>query len=89
MKFIRDQKRRAVTVRFEESFGLRDAIGLPGLVARLPGWAEVVLDFTDVRWMRESAMVALIPALASIHGRKVSVCGLESAGPLALVALAA
>jgi hypothetical protein len=50
-----------------------------------------VLDFSEVRWTRESAIVALIPALASIHGRKVTVVGLETATlePLALVPLAA
>jgi len=78
MKFIRDLKRRAVTVVFEDSFSLRDAIGLPNLVARLPGWREIVLDFSRVRWMRESAMMALIPALGSIHGRNVTMKGLES-----------
>ncbi|MBK7862327.1 MAG: hypothetical protein IPJ65_27710 [Archangiaceae bacterium] len=91
MKFIRDLKRRAITMRFESAFSLRDAIGLPGLVARLPVWADVILDFSDVRWMRESAVVALIPALASIHGRKVTVRGLESASvehlePIAMAA---
>ena len=91
MKFVRDLKRRSITLRFETGFSLRDAIGLPGLVGRLPSWAEVVLDFTDVRWTRESALVALIPALASIHGRKVTVRGLETATlePLAVVPLAA
>ena len=78
MKLKRDLKRRAMTVTFEDSFSLRDAINLPGLVARLNGWREVVLDFTRVRWMRESALMALIPALGSIHGRRVSVRGLES-----------
>jgi hypothetical protein len=77
MKFIRDLKRRSVKVVFEDSFSLRDAIGLPRLVERLGGWREVVLDFSGVRWMRESALVAMIPALNSIHGRLVTVTGLE------------
>ena len=91
MKFVRDLKHRRFTLRFENSFSLREAILLPRVVARLPTWAEVVLDFSDVRWMRESAVVALIPALASIHGRKVTVVGLDTATlePLALVPLAA
>ena len=91
MKIIRDTKRRSVTVRFEDSFSLREAIGLPELVSRLPLASEVILDFSDVRWMRESAMVALIPALGSIHGRRLTVKGLESAElqPLQLVPLAA
>lgn len=91
MKFVRDLKRRSITLRFENTFTLRDSIGLPGLVARLPAWADVVLDFSDVRWTRESAVVALIPALASIHGRKVTVRGLDMATlePLAVVPLAA
>ena len=77
MKFVRDLKRRAITVVFEDSFSLRDSIGIPRLVRRLGGWREVALDFSQVRWMRESALVALIPALASIH-RRVTVLGLES-----------
>ena len=91
MKFIRDTKRRTVTVRFEDSFTIRDAISLPNLVARLPIASEIILDFSDVRWMRESAMIALIPALGSIHGRKLTVRGLESGElrPLALVPMAA
>lgn len=91
MKLIRDSKRRSVTVRFEDSFSLRDAIGLPQLVGRLPLASEVILDFSGVRLMRESAMIALIPALASIHGRKVTVRGLDSPAlqPLALVPMAA
>ena len=89
MKLTRDSKRRIVTIRFEDSFTLREAIGLPHLVARLPLAAEVILDFSDVRFMRESAMIALIPALASIHGRKVTVTGLETTAPLALVPMAA
>lgn len=91
MKFIRDTKRRTVTVRFEDSFTLRDAINVPKLVARLPIASEIILDFSEVRWMRESAMIALIPALGSIHGRRLTVRGLESAAlqPLALVPMAA
>jgi hypothetical protein len=91
MKFVRDLKRRSITLRFEQGFSLRDAIGLPGLIARLPVWADVVLDFSDVRWVRESAVIALIPALSSIHGRKVTVRGLATATvePLAVVPLAA
>jgi hypothetical protein len=91
VKFIRDVKHHVITLRFEHSFSLRDAIGLPRLVARLPPWADVVLDFSGVRWVRESAIVALIPALGSIHGRKVTVEGLDSSDlePLALVPVAA
>ena len=91
MKFVRDLKRRSVTVVFEDSFSLRDAIGVPRLVSRLGGWSSVVLDFSEVRWMRESALVALIPALGSIHGRRVLMKGLESfeLESLAVVPLAA
>jgi hypothetical protein len=91
VKFIRDVENHAITLRFEHSFSLREAISLPRLVARLPLWADVVLDFSGVRWVRESAIIALIPALASIHGRKVTVRGFESADlePLALVPVAA
>ncbi|MBL8950587.1 MAG: hypothetical protein JNK82_07420 [Myxococcaceae bacterium] len=91
MKLKRDLKRRAMTVTFENAFSLRDAISLPKLVARLAGWREVVLDFTKVKWMRESALMALIPALGSIHDRHVTVRGLEAleVESPALIALAA
>lgn len=79
MKILRNVPQRRVTVQFENSFNLRDAINLPKLISKLPLLAEIVLDFSDVRWVRESAMVALIPALASLHGRKLKVVGLESA----------
>ena len=91
MKFVRNLKRRAITVVFEDSFSLRDAIGVPRLVTRLGSWSEVVLDFSQVKWMRESALVALIPALSSIHRRRVVVLGLENfqLESLALVPIAA
>ncbi len=39
----------------------------------------MTLDFREVQWVRETALAALIPALASLHGRRVSVRGLEDA----------
>jgi hypothetical protein len=91
MKLVRDWRMRSVTIRFDASFDLRDAIGLPRLIGRLPDHLLVSLDFSDVRWVRESALVALIPALASLHGRKVRVKGLERiwAGKSALLPVAA
>ena len=77
MKLIRDRRMREVTIRFDSSFDLRDAIGLPRLIARLPPHFDISLDFSSVRWVRESALVALIPALGSLHGRKVRVRGLD------------
>ena len=91
MKLLRDRRTRSITIRFDDSFDLRDAIGLPGLIARLPEHLNVSLDFTEVRWVRESALVALIPALASLHGRPVKLKGLRNiqAGDSALVPVAA
>jgi hypothetical protein len=77
MKIIHDSKGLAVTIRFENSFGVREAISLPGVVATLPSHARVTLDFRPVQWVTESTLAALIPAIASIHGRHIAVRGLE------------
>ena len=77
------QTRRAailptVIVRFDDSFGLRQAIGLPQLVAQLPEALALTFDFSAVGQMEESAMLALIPALASLHHGAVTVRGIEN-----------
>jgi hypothetical protein len=90
MKILHDRFDRAVTIRFENSFGVREAISLPALIKPLPQQAVVTLDFSEVQWLRESALAALIPALNSLHGRKVTVCGLEDvSGELAALPIAA
>ena len=78
MKLIRDGKNHWITLQFEKSLGLREAIALPGLLRRLPKHMNVTLDFSDVRFARDSALAVLIPAIASLH-RPVMVIGLESA----------
>lgn len=78
MKIIRNGN-GSITVRFNGVFGLRQAILLPKLVSLFPATTPVKLDFTDAECDRESAVVALIPALASMRSRKLQVIGLERA----------
>ncbi len=79
MKITNDLEKRSVTIRFDSSFGVRDAIGLPALIGSLPKAAFVTLDFTDVKWMRDSALAVLIPALGSLRRPPVVVIGLDDA----------
>lgn len=81
MQTIRHIHNRNAVIRFDTTFGVLDAIRLPQRIRQLPPGTMVTLDFSDVRWMRESAMAALIAALASLHGHRVSVRGLESEQP--------
>jgi hypothetical protein len=70
---------KKVVIRFGKSFDLRQAINLPRLISLMPRDVKVALDFTQVQFTRESAWAALIPALASLHGRILSVKGLDRA----------
>lgn len=78
MKIIRNGN-GSVTVQFEGVFGLRQAIGLPKLISLLPAKAPVTLDFSRAECERESAMLALIPALSTMRHRQIDVVGLVSA----------
>lgn len=69
----------AVTIRFDDQFGVRDAIGLPALIRAQGRVVSITLDFRDVRWLRENALATLIPALASMHRPPIRVIGLEGA----------
>jgi len=80
MNVERRQSRSCTTIRFEGPFGLREAIALPALLRELPRRTTVVLDFADVRWTCEGAVMALIPALGSLHGRCIEVLGIDQAG---------
>lgn len=78
MKIIRNGN-GSITVQFEGVFGLRQAIGLPKLISLLPTKAMVTLDFTRAECERESAMLALIPALSTLRHRQLEVVGLVDA----------
>ena len=70
---------KKVVIRFGKSFDLRQAINLPRLIGLLPKDVKVALDFSDVQFSREAAWAALIPAIASLKGRILSVKGLDRA----------
>lgn len=78
MKIIRNGN-GSITVQFQGVFGLRQAIGLPKLISLLPAGAPVTLDFSRAECERESAMLALIPALSTLRDRQLDVVGLVSA----------
>ena len=78
MKIIRDGDGN-ITVQFEGVFGLRQAIGLPKLLKLFPAGAPVKLDFSRAECERESAMLALIPALSTMRHRQIDVVGLVAA----------
>jgi hypothetical protein len=73
--------RNTVTIRFDETFDFRDAINLPKVIRQFEAVGAVTLDFRDVRWVRESVLATLIPALASMRRPPIRVIGLEDAAP--------
>lgn len=69
----------AVMIRLDAHFSVLDAIALPGVIREQGRLVSVTLDFRDARWVRETALAVLIPALASMHRPPIRVVGLEGA----------
>lgn len=68
----------SATICFSAIFNPRDADDLPRLVSSLPPNVTVTLDFSHVKWVKPSALAALVPAIAALRGRHVTVHGVAN-----------
>jgi hypothetical protein len=71
------EKNGSVTVKFTGALTLRQAIGMPKLIALFPSGTPLKLDFRAARWASPGAAAAVIPAIASVHRSNIEVTGLD------------
>ncbi|MBL8953456.1 MAG: hypothetical protein JNK82_21960 [Myxococcaceae bacterium] len=71
------EKNGSVTVKFEGTLSVRQALGVSKVVTLFPRRTKMLLDFTDVQFESEGASALVIPSIASAHNPRVEVIGLE------------